>query len=367
MPLFGTPEGRKTGKWIGIGTVAVLVLGGFLFFSGSSPGGMVVTVAGPGGTSVPGVKILLDGQVKCEDTPCKIEDLKPGSYVVKAVASGYADMAGQAHRIESGDQKAVNIELLSGAATGLKVATDAPGLSLLVDGKKIGALPQEVSGLEPGDHRIELLGSEFFEPFSQTVSVKQGEMAQIDPEIRLKKGQVTVKLDDSAEEADVFLLVDGKRRPLNRIIEKGAPLILPVDGKSYELVATQKGYEDFEQSLEFSVREPVKTVTISMDEASDDEENSRATASPSRSSSSSSSRRTERSSATSGTGTLNVNSIPVSNVILDGRPLGTTPKIGVSVSAGTHTVVFVHKEHGRKVSTVNVKPGSVATAAVRFP
>jgi serine/threonine-protein kinase len=68
-----------------------------------------------------------------------------------------------------------------------------------------------------------------------------------------------------------------------------------------------------------------------------------------------------------GGGTLNINSIPVSNVILDGRPLGTTPKTGISVTAGNHTVVFVHAEHGRKVRSVNVPAGGSATAAVRFP
>ena len=53
--------------------------------------------------------------------------------------------------------------------------------------------------------------------------------------------------------------------------------------------------------------------------------------------------------------------------ILDGRPLGQTPKIGVSLKAGPHTVMFVHPEYGRKVKPVNVPAGGTATAAVRFP
>ncbi|HEV8247318.1 MAG TPA: PEGA domain-containing protein, partial [Polyangiaceae bacterium] len=69
----------------------------------------------------------------------------------------------------------------------------------------------------------------------------------------------------------------------------------------------------------------------------------------------------------SGNGTLNLNSIPVSNVILDGRPLGPTPKSGVSVAAGPHTVIFVHPEHGRKAKTVTVEAGKSAAAFVKFP
>jgi len=66
-------------------------------------------------------------------------------------------------------------------------------------------------------------------------------------------------------------------------------------------------------------------------------------------------------------GILNVNSIPVSNAILDGRPLGSTPKMGLSVAAGAHTVVFVHPEHGRKMVTITVEAGQTAIAATRFP
>jgi hypothetical protein len=41
--------------------------------------------------------------------------------------------------------------------------------------------------------------------------------------------------------------------------------------------------------------------------------------------------------------------------------------MGVSVSPGQHTVVFMHPSHGRKVRSVNVLSGKTATAAVRFP
>ncbi|MDI3290304.1 serine/threonine-protein kinase [Polyangium sp. 15x6] len=65
-------------------------------------------------------------------------------------------------------------------------------------------------------------------------------------------------------------------------------------------------------------------------------------------------------------GTLNINSIPVSKVVLDGRPLGSTPKVGLSVPAGTHTVTFIHPEKGKQTVTVTVKAGESKTAAVKF-
>lgn len=66
-------------------------------------------------------------------------------------------------------------------------------------------------------------------------------------------------------------------------------------------------------------------------------------------------------------GRLNINSIPASNVVVDGRPLGRTPVIGVSVAPGTHSVVFIHPEQGRKVTQVSVAAGQTSTATTQFP
>jgi hypothetical protein len=75
--------------------------------------------------------------------------------------------------------------------------------------------------------------------------------------------------------------------------------------------------------------------------------------------------RTHTNSAETG-GKLNINSIPLSKVVLDGRPLGATPRVEVTVAAGAHTVLFVHPEHGRIQKEVYVDSGRTVLAAVRF-
>jgi hypothetical protein len=47
--------------------------------------------------------------------------------------------------------------------------------------------------------------------------------------------------------------------------------------------------------------------------------------------------------------------------------MGQTPRMGVSVPPGPHTVVFVNSEFGRKAKTINVEAGKSATVVVRFP
>ncbi|MCL4753097.1 MAG: PEGA domain-containing protein [Myxococcales bacterium] len=63
---------------------------------------------------------------------------------------------------------------------------------------------------------------------------------------------------------------------------------------------------------------------------------------------------------------LNLNSIPIANVVLDGRPIGSTPLVGVAVSPGTHSVTFVHPEHGRRGASIEVGSGERKAVVVRF-
>ncbi|MFO0568600.1 MAG: PEGA domain-containing protein [Polyangiaceae bacterium] len=63
---------------------------------------------------------------------------------------------------------------------------------------------------------------------------------------------------------------------------------------------------------------------------------------------------------------LNLNSIPSANVVLDGRPVGHTPLLGLKVKPGDHTVVFIAADGSRAVRSARVAPGRSATVAARL-
>lgn len=67
-----------------------------------------------------------------------------------------------------------------------------------------------------------------------------------------------------------------------------------------------------------------------------------------------------------GSARLNINSIPVSSVVLDGRPMGSTPLIAIRVKPGPHTVVFVAPGGRRVVRGTTVSAGATATVAARL-
>lgn len=66
------------------------------------------------------------------------------------------------------------------------------------------------------------------------------------------------------------------------------------------------------------------------------------------------------------TGELRLNSIPPSAIVIDGRPIGTTPKAGVHLSPGSHNVTFVHPELGKRKLLVLVESGKSQTLSVKF-
>jgi len=64
-------------------------------------------------------------------------------------------------------------------------------------------------------------------------------------------------------------------------------------------------------------------------------------------------------------GLLAASSTPSAMLVVDGRPLGQSPR-AVDLPPGIHTLVFVHPELGRKSMTVSIRPGKTTNVAVDF-
>lgn len=353
----------------------MLVVIAIVFLAVPGTGTLVVSVAGPGNKAVDKVKVLIDDQEVCSQSPCIAGELKSGTHIVKVIAEGYGSTAGKAYSVESGTETPVNITLAAPSpGTGILVKHEGSGLKLWVDGKEIGPLPQELKEMSPGSHDVKVGGSDRYDEYKETVNVETDKILTIEPKLKVLKGEATLEPGENAEGAKILLVSGKERRPLN----KDLPVRLEVGtDKRYKIVATKKGYETYENFIEFDDGKAEKTFIISLKESDDsssndedEDETPRAAArAPVRRSAPPRRAAARRSSAasTAGKGVLNINSIPVSKVILDGVPKGTTPVIGVKVAPGTHTVVFQHPEHGRKVRAVTVQAGKTATAAVRFP
>lgn len=379
-PSITLPQqrGSRSGLWMIIAAVVVVGAAAAAFALMPKKGSLVVSVAGPGGKAIDGVQVFVDNSQRCDASPCQVTDLKSGVHFIKVVAAGYTTTAPKAVKINAGEESAENIELLRGSeGSGIKVTAEGAGLRLSVDGKDYGPLPQEIKDLSPGSHTVKIDGGERYESMEKQVTVEADKLLTLEPKLKVKKGLATIKAGANADGAKVLLVSGSERRPVPSL-----PLRVDITSdKPYSIVATKKGYSDYKQNIEFEDGQAERTFVVELGSGESASEEKPEKSEPTHSSAPSTPapkaptapatpatpKEPAAPVAASGKGTLNINSIPVSNVILDGKPLGQTPKVGVSVSPGSHTVIFVHPEHGRKAKSVTVEAGKTAAAIVRFP
>ena len=361
MPAPQAPS-RRLPWFLAVLGAAIVAL---LFFSMlPKKGGLTVTVAGgPGNRELAAVEVVVDNQTKCQTSPCELT-LKSGTHYVEVRAAGYQATAKSAVAIVGGQTAVHNVQLIR-AGTGIKVFGEGSGLTLLVDGKEFGPLPQELREMEPGEHVIQVAGGARYEVFTQRIVVDPDRMTPIGP-IRLKvtKGLATIRSGQNAEDAEVTLKVGDSRRVLPAL-----PVRLEVEtDRSHILVAKKKGYAVFEEPITFEDGQAEKTIEITLTERpTDDPVARRPRSAPSAPRAEVEEPATPEAAEPepSGNATLNLTSTPPSNVLLDGKPLGTTPLRDISVEPGTHRVIFIHGAD-RKPKVVEAAPGSNQTVSVSF-
>jgi hypothetical protein len=367
----------KRNRYLVVGAGA-LVVAGIAYLSLPKAGKVAVFAAGSGGKSLSSVTIFVDGVQKCATAPCNL-DLEKGVHVVRAVSDGYITQE-QGATVRSGEELAINFKLdKASAGTGVRVDGKQDGVELFVDGKEIGPLPQEVKDLAPGAHKVLLKGSDRYVPEERTISLDADELKDLGT-VSLKVARGLATFDVRTPGVKVTLVSGRDRRQLTDFTQ-------PVEietSKNWTVEAVRPGFEDFRLPITFENRAE-KTFVIAL------QERGRATAEPAAAAPAprvapeprqAEPRQAEPVAATnpapeekpvarpaaapSGNCTLNFNSLPVSNILLDGRPIGGTPKLGVSASAGSHTVMFVSADQGKKVTSVTCRAGESKTVAIRF-
>jgi serine/threonine-protein kinase len=261
----------------------------------------------------------------------------------------------------------------------LKATSNQQGIKLVVDGKDIGTLPQELKGLTPGEHSVVFEGGDRYAPQKTTVVVGPNETKTLDPvSLKVTKGAAT--FDVKTAGAALALVASDERRALT---DYSRPIDVDTS-KSWTLEATKAGYKTLKLPITFE-DSASKTFPVTLDSdkgggvdiSSLPQDNANDTAQPAGKAAAKGGGKVAvakndapapeapKAAAPSGNCTLNFNSIPASRVVLDGRPLGTTPKMSVSASAGPHTVLFVG-DSGKKSMSASCKAGETKTVATRL-
>jgi len=333
-------------------------------------GNVALTVAGPKGEALDSVALYLDGQRVCERSPCRVTT-RAGAHVVSASAQGYAAPPSETVTVQGGKDTALHFTFTEALTGGLRVSGSAPGLVLHVDGREIGPLPQQLDGLSAGRHEVRIAGNRSFADVKKSVLVEAGKTLSLG-EIRppVAQGSLKVRAAKNAKGAKIRLESGDYQRDCPK-----PPFSLDVDTSRKNVIhATKPGYEDYERELVFADGKAELTIEIALLKKGAGER--KGTEPPARAAGSAPTSPTSAEAAGAvvqasserpgARGQLNIQSTPRSNVVLDGQKLGSTPRFGVSVAPGSHSVVFVHPERGTKQLSVSVGPGESKTVAVQF-
>ncbi len=366
---------RRAGLFIAAAAAVIVALVS-VFFLMRRPGELVVDVRDPKGAALPRAEIFVDGKKICDSTPCVVPELEAGARLVKATSPGYQTPAPTTVQVESGRRGEVVITLAPSTAT-LIARGDQPGVKVYVDGVDRGALPAKLDDLQPGARDVRFDGGERYKSYEKVVDLKAGDTTDLQV-IRLDvlRGQVTIELAGEDGRVTIQKDQDGANA---KVVAGPFPKTIELDGGAkWRVVSTKRGLPDYVARFDFSDGVAVKTVRIAMEPEKKEEPAPApvAVADPPAPrpgpgpapppEKKEPEKKDEPPPAAGGNGTVNINSIPVSRVLVDGSPKGETPLSGLSLPAGLHTVTFIHPELGRKSVVVKVEPGKTSTASARL-
>jgi serine/threonine-protein kinase len=403
---YAQPRKSGAGRWVAVVAGFAVAAAVLFFLFVPRTGGLLVTVAGPGALPVKQLAVYVDGQQRCSQSPCTLTDLSAGSHLVRVQANGFEPTADQAIVVNAGSDAAHNFVLTPAAVpkAALEVSAGLAGVRVFVDETPRGLLPLSLRDLEPREYKLRFEAGERIEPLEQRVTLKPGETSKIEVSgWVLKRGKLTVSLPARFRMARVQL--DGKTL-------RKFPATFELDAKEpHHLTASLRGYETLEHAIALTAEQPEQQITIELSRPGDKPREEAVSPAPSPAAPSGSrvgeteqapaekaepvASRTptapadghksifntsiatpkesapkessvESAPASAAFGTLNINSIPSTTVIVNGKTMGRTPRMGLKVKPGTQSIVFIHPDKGKKQTMVEVPAGDTKTVAVRF-
>jgi serine/threonine-protein kinase len=368
------PPPSRTGLWIVI-AVAVLLAGafGFYFFIMPHPGRLIVKVTDAKGNAPDKVEVSVDGKSQCVTAPCIVESVSPNkTHNVKVRADGYDAPPDQTVSVDRDKEATVVFTLGAGGkknGTGLRVSGKQVGVKLYVDGDEKGPLPQELTELAPGDHKVKIAGSDRYAPMEKNIIVVKDEMQDLgDVSLKVVKGKATINLITTG--AKVTLIDGNDRRELPTL-----PISVDIDtSKHWTLEASKTGYDEYKQVISFEDGQAEKTFDVVLGIHGQPVPTTTRTVAQIPPTVTTTATATATATATDtsnppaeGPAFLNINSVPPSTCFLDGRPLGPTPRFHVQTTPGSHQVKFVNSELGlTKVIGVSVGAGETKFALAKL-
>jgi len=360
-------KGSSMGMIIGIGVVVLLALAGGAWYMlrPAEPGTVHLT------TDPPDPTVLFDDQqVQATSSPFVLANVEPGAHLIEVRKTGFQTWSTQIDlrpgqtltlppvtlRPEEGGTDAAE-------GTGFALTSTPDGAKVFVDGRELdGTTPLRVEDLPAGSHtiRVEADGRRSWQ---RQIQLAAGQMMDLDAE--LEGATVSVRFESSPRGAEVVLVRGDDREEVGT-----TPVREDVDlsGDPWTIEMSRNGYETWSEELEIPDGEDRFTVEAELDREARVATNTMRRRVTPMTGGGGGGGGGGQMAATGGTGTLRVNTRPWSQVYVDGRLIGNTPQMNISVSAGSHRLTLVNPDFNiRHNVTVNVAAGATETKVINLP
>ncbi len=365
--------------YAGLSVAAVIIacLGLYFAFKAETPGVVQLT------THPTDATVLFDGQAIGSNSPFVVTAVTPGEKHLLEVRKGGYRAWSQEVQVQAGQtlQFPVTLQPVEGAAPavapsvgvrgseqptagavevatgGFSLESTPPGANVFLDGQELGgSTPLRVANLVPRSYEVRLKLPEFRE-YAAKIDVKPGVDLSL-PRVTLVPERVQVRIVSEPTGADVVAVRGTDRRSLGR-----TPLSVSLDtgDAPWIIELSRDRFERFQQELNTDGANEVKinaVLTKSGAKASGSVRPRAATKANEEPVAS-------RAPTGGGNGTLRINSRPWSQVFVDGKLLGNTPQMNLSLSEGPHRISLHNPEFNlRKNLTVTIRAGEVETQII---
>jgi hypothetical protein len=253
------------------------------------------------------------------------------------------------------------------AAAGFSLTSDPAGATVFVDGRERGTTPVTLSDLAAGPRQVRVVATGRL-PWESTINVVAGSILPL-ATVSLAPA-VTVSFTSEPSGAEVTLVRGSTRErvgttPCETSVDPSADWTVEMQSTGYRTwtrdlrIRSGATTHEVEATLAeervavVSMRErPVQVSTMDPSASTMEDEPVTPPA------------MTEA----GGSGTLRINSRPWSQVFVDGRLIGNTPQMNISLSAGRHQVTLVNPDFNvRHTISVNVVAGETVTRIEDLP
>jgi serine/threonine protein kinase len=402
QPIVATSHERSRNPlWAALAVAAVVLVCfvGYVFLAKTERGVVQLT------THPTDASVTFDGKPVGTSSPFLVTGVVPGEkHLLEVTKEGFKSWS-QEVQVQPGQtlQFPVTLQPAGGdapvanapAATGgFSLETTPPGAKVYLDGNALeGATPMRVANLVPRRYALRVQLPEY-RAHTLEVDVTSG-VDQTLPRITLSPEKLSVRISSEPPVAEAVVVRGDERRVLGK-----TPLDVTLEnnGTPWTLEVTRSGFEPYRRELvpdggaatlavqatlfkagatprapraearpepkpePMAAAAPVaaketkgpKDINELLEESAPKEKEAAPAPKP-------------VASTGGGNGTLRINTKPWSQVFVDGKLIGNTPQMNVSLPEGTHRVTLVNPEFSLKKSlTVQIKAGQVETQIVNL-